>query len=76
MALGLGKAQEANLEDWDTMIATNVTGLVHVTRAVLPGMVERGRGHVINLSSVAASYPYPGGNVYGASARPSCASFP
>ena len=67
LALGLGKAQEANLADWDTMIATNVTGLVHVTRAVLPGMVERGRGHVINLSSVAASYPYPGGNVYGAS---------
>ncbi len=66
LALGLGKAQEANLEDWDTMIATNVTGLVHVTRAILPGMVERGRGHVINLSSVAASYPYPGGNVYGA----------
>ena len=66
LALGLGKAQEANLEDWDTMIATNVTGLVHVTRAVLPGMVARGRGHVINLSSVAASYPYPGGNVYGA----------
>ena len=66
LALGLSKAQEANLDDWQTMIDTNVTGLVRVTRAVLPGMVDRNRGDVINLSSVAASYPYPGGNVYGA----------
>jgi NADP-dependent 3-hydroxy acid dehydrogenase YdfG len=65
LALGLGKAHEADLADWETMIETNVTGLVRVTRAVLPGMVERNRGDVINLSSVAASYPYPGGNVYG-----------
>lgn len=66
LALGLGKAHEANLADWETMIDTNVTGLVRVTRAVLPGMVARNRGDVMNLSSVAASYPYPGGNVYGA----------
>lgn len=66
LALGLGPAQEADPGDWDTMIDTNVTGLVHVTRAVLPGMVQRGRGHVINIGSTAASYPYPGGNVYGA----------
>lgn len=66
LALGLGKAHEASLDDWTTMIDTNVTGLVRITRAVLPGMVERNRGDVINLSSVAASYPYPGGNVYGA----------
>ncbi|HET6970544.1 MAG TPA: SDR family NAD(P)-dependent oxidoreductase [Phenylobacterium sp.] len=66
LALGLGKAHQASLDDWETMIATNVTGLVRITRAVLPGMVERNRGDVINLSSVAASYPYPGGNVYGA----------
>jgi len=66
LALGLSKAHEANLGDWETMIATNVTGLVRMTRAVLPGMVARNRGDVINLSSVAASYPYPGGNVYGA----------
>ncbi len=66
LALGLGKAHEADLADWDTMIATNVTGLAHVTRAVLPGMVARNRGHLINMSSVAASYPYPGGNIYGA----------
>jgi len=67
LALGLGKAHEASLDDWETMIATNVTGLVRITRAVLPGMVARNRGDVINISSVAASYPYPGGNVYGAS---------
>lgn len=66
LALGLSKAHEADLADWETMIATNVTGLVRMTRAVLPGMVARNRGDVINLSSVAASYPYPGGNVYGA----------
>ena len=66
LALGLSKAHEANLDDWETMIATNVTGLVRMTRAVLPGMVARNRGDVMNISSVAASYPYPGGNVYGA----------
>ncbi len=66
LALGLGKAHEANLDDWTTMIDTNVTGLVRMTRAVLPGMVARNRGDVVNISSVAATYPYPGGNVYGA----------
>ena len=66
LALGLGKAHEASLDDWETMIATNVTGLVRMTRAVLPGMVARNRGDVLNISSVAANYPYPGGNVYGA----------
>ena len=66
LALGLGPAQDADLDDWDQMIETNCKGLVHVTRAVLPGMVARGRGHVVNLGSVAGTYPYPGGNVYGA----------
>ena len=66
LALGLGKAYEADLADWDAMIATNVSGLAHVTRAVLPGLVARNRGHIINMGSVAANYPYPGGNVYGA----------
>ena len=65
LALGLSKAHEADLGQWETMIDTNVTGLVRVTRAVLPGMVARNRGDVVNISSVAASYPYPGGNVYG-----------
>ena len=66
LAKGLEPAQRAELADWDEMISTNVRGLAHVTRAVLPGMVERGRGHVINLGSIAGTYPYPGGNVYGA----------
>ncbi|WP_033292296.1 SDR family NAD(P)-dependent oxidoreductase [Amycolatopsis jejuensis] len=66
LAKGLEPAHAAKLDDWDQMIETNVTGLVHLTRAVLPGMVERGAGHVINIGSVAGSYAYPGGNVYGA----------
>jgi len=66
LALGLGKAQEASLADWETMIETNVTGLVILTRRVLPGMVERDRGHIINIGSTAGEWPYPGGNVYGA----------
>lgn len=66
LAKGLEPAQRAELADWDEMISTNVRGLAHVTRAVLPGMVERGRGHVINIGSIAGTYPYPGGNVYGA----------
>jgi 3-hydroxy acid dehydrogenase/malonic semialdehyde reductase len=66
LALGLEPAQRASLDDWDTMIDTNCRGLVTVTRAVLPGMVERNRGHVVNVGSVAGTYPYPGGNVYGA----------
>ncbi|SFW72112.1 SDR family oxidoreductase [Amycolatopsis australiensis] len=66
LAKGLEPAHQADLGDWDQMIATNVRGLAHVTRALLPGMVERGRGHVINIGSIAGTYPYPGGNVYGA----------
>jgi len=65
LALGLGPAQEADLDEWDQMIDTNCKGLVYCTRAILPGMVARRRGHVINLGSVAGTYPYPGGNVYG-----------
>ena len=66
LPLGLDAADAADLDDWDTMVDTNIKGLTYCTRAVLPGMVERGRGHVINIGSVAASYPYPGGNAYGA----------
>lgn len=65
LALGLSPAWEASLEDWDRMIATNVTGLVHLTRAVLPQMVERNDGLIINMGSVAGDYSYPGGHVYG-----------
>ena len=65
LALGLEPAHKADPAQWDQMIATNVTGLIHMTRALLPGMVERDRGHVVNLGSIAGSYPYPGGHVYG-----------
>ena len=67
LALGLEPAHQTNITDWDRMIDTNVKGLVHMTRAFLPGMVERKCGHVINIGSVAGLYPYPGSNVYGAS---------
>jgi 3-hydroxy acid dehydrogenase/malonic semialdehyde reductase len=66
LALGTQPAHEAPLADWETMINTNCLGLVTMTRALLPGMVARGSGLVINLGSVAGAYPYPGGNVYGA----------
>jgi 3-hydroxy acid dehydrogenase/malonic semialdehyde reductase len=65
LALGLKGAQEADLDDWDTMVDTNIKGLMYLTRTVLPGMVKRNRGHIINLGSVAGNYPYPGGNTYG-----------
>jgi len=67
LALGLSPAWDAKPEDWDTMVATNVTGVLHTTRALLPGMVARNRGHIVNLGSTAGTYPYPGGHVYGAS---------
>jgi 3-hydroxy acid dehydrogenase/malonic semialdehyde reductase len=66
LALGLDPAHRADLDDWDQMVDTNCKGLACCTRAILPGMVHRGRGHVINLGSIAGTYPYPGGNVYGA----------
>ena len=65
LALGLEPAYQAKISDWDQMIDTNIKGLVHMTRAFLPGMVERKCGHVINIGSVAGLYPYPGSNVYG-----------
>jgi 3-hydroxy acid dehydrogenase / malonic semialdehyde reductase len=66
LALGMEPAHEASLDDWERMVDTNVKGLMTVTRAVLPGMVTRDRGHVINLGSTAARWPYRGANVYGA----------
>lgn len=65
LAVGLEPAHRVDIEDWETMVDTNVKGLMYCTRAVLPGMVARDRGHIINLGSVAGTYPYPGGNVYG-----------
>jgi len=65
LALGLAPAYQASLDDWDTMVDTNIKGLMYMTRAVLPGMVARDRGHIVNLGSVAGAHAYPGGNAYG-----------
>ena len=66
LALGLQPAAETDITDWETMISTNITGLVYTVRALLPGMIARGGGHIVTLGSVAGDYPYPGGSVYGA----------
>ena len=66
LALGLEPAYKADLSDWETMVDTNITGLLRMTRAILPGMVKNNSGHIINLGSVAGAWPYPGGNAYGA----------
>ncbi|GKW12653.1 MULTISPECIES: bifunctional NADP-dependent 3-hydroxy acid dehydrogenase/3-hydroxypropionate dehydrogenase YdfG [Pectobacterium] len=67
LALGLEPAHKASVDDWENMIDTNNKGLVFMTRALLPDMVERNVGHVINIGSTAGNWPYAGGNVYGAS---------
>ena len=64
LSRGLDKLHEGDLQDWEEMIDTNVKGLLYLTRYVVPGMVNRGRGHVINLGSIAGHQTYPGGNVY------------
>lgn len=66
LALGLGKAPNIQLEEWEQMVDTNIKGMLNCTHALLPGMVARNSGHIVNLGSVAGTYPYPGGNVYGA----------
>jgi 3-hydroxy acid dehydrogenase/malonic semialdehyde reductase len=66
LSRGMDRLQEGELRDWEEMIDTNVKGVLYVTRSVLPGMVERGRGHVINIGSVAGEEGYVGGAVYGA----------
>lgn len=65
LALGLESANKANLDDWFQMIDTNIKGLVAVTREILPEMVARNQGHIINIGSIAGNYAYPGSNVYG-----------
>ncbi len=67
LALGLEPAHRASLDEWEQMVDTNIKGLMTLTHCVLPGMVERGRGHIINIGSTAGELPYPGSNVYGAS---------
>jgi serine 3-dehydrogenase len=66
LARGLAKVYEADPRDWDEMIDTNIKGVLHVTRAFLPAMVQRGRGHVVNIGSTAGHMTYPNGNVYAA----------
>ena len=66
LALGLDAADRADFADWETMIETNVLGLAYLTRLVLPQMTARRDGYIINIGSIAGTYPYPGGNVYGA----------
>ena len=66
LALGLAPAAESDITDWETMIATNINGVVSTVHALLPGMIARGGGHIVTLGSVAGDYPYPGGSVYGA----------
>ncbi|RPG49899.1 MAG: SDR family oxidoreductase [Gammaproteobacteria bacterium TMED1] len=65
LALGLEGGDEVDLDHWDTMVDTNIKGLMYCTRTVLPKIVSRGGGHIVNLGSVAGSWPYPGGNAYG-----------
>ncbi len=66
LAVGLAPAWDADIDDWERMVDTNIKGLNYVTRALLSGMVKAGKGHVINIGSIAGSYAYPGGNAYGA----------
>lgn len=66
LALGMTSFDKAELADAQQMVETNILGVIYCTRALLPTMVARDRGHIVNISSVAGAYPYPGGNVYGA----------
>lgn len=66
-AHGLSKLQDGNLDDWDAMIDINVKGLLYVTKAIVPGMIARGTGHIVNIGSIAGKEVYPNGNVYCAS---------
>lgn len=66
LALGTEAADQAKIEEWDQCVDVNVKGLLYCTRAVLPSMVNHKRGHIINMGSMAGTYPYPGGNTYGA----------
>jgi 3-hydroxy acid dehydrogenase/malonic semialdehyde reductase len=67
LALGLEPAQSVDISDWETMVDTNIKGLMYTVHALLPGLIARGGGHVVTVGSVAGDYPYPGGSVYGGS---------
>lgn len=64
LSRGLDKFYEADIQDWEEMIDTNIKGLLYITRLLAPGMVERGQGHIVNIGSIAGHQAYPGGNVY------------
>ncbi len=64
LAAGLSDIQDGNLDDWDQMIDTNLKGLLYITRAIAPGMIEKKSGHIFNIGSTASKYVYPKGNVY------------
>jgi len=64
LVIGVDKQQEGNMDEWDTMIDTNIKGLLSITRIVTPGMVERGKGHIINIGSIAGDAAYAGGSIY------------
>ncbi|SMF08794.1 short chain dehydrogenase [Alteromonadaceae bacterium Bs31] len=66
LALGQEPAYRTQIDDWQTMVDTNISALLRVTRYFLPSMVERNSGHIVNIASIAGSWPYPGGNTYGA----------
>lgn len=66
LAVGLEGADEVSIDDWELMVDTNIKGLLYCTRSLLPQMVANGYGHVVNIGSIAGYWPYPGGNVYGA----------
>ncbi|PAF52513.1 SDR family NAD(P)-dependent oxidoreductase [Helicobacter sp. 13S00477-4] len=66
LALGLESAEKADINDWEKMIQTNINGLIKLTHFFLPQMVSNKKGHIINIGSIAGTYPYPGGNIYGA----------
>jgi NADP-dependent 3-hydroxy acid dehydrogenase YdfG len=65
LALGLEPSWEVDLDDWETMVDTNIKGLMYCTRALLPQLVKQNGGHIVNIGSTAGAWPYPGGNVYG-----------
>lgn len=66
LALGVGPAQDCDPDEWETMVHTNISGLIEITHAFLPGMIKRQQGYIISIGSTAGTYPYRGGNVYGA----------
>ncbi|HEU5046584.1 MAG TPA: SDR family NAD(P)-dependent oxidoreductase [Rickettsiales bacterium] len=66
LALGLGLAPDISMIEWEQMIDTNIKGVLYCTHAILPDMIKRGGGYIVNIGSIAGNYPYPGGNAYGA----------